>query len=151
MTVESDVQLHRSRFVRGLLIVAGTVSVGLGIAGIFLPLLPTTGFMLIAAACYARASERFYRWLLGNRLCGPAIREWREHRSVPRRAKRTALTMIVVTFAVTITFFLPNPVLRGVVALVGVGVFTIVWRLPVRDPRPSPLAPPAVAAGPRGR
>ena len=82
------------------------------------------------------ASERFYRRLLENRLCGPVIREWREHRSVPRRAKRTAIAMIMVTFGVTITFFLSGLLARGIVAVVGVGVFAIVWRLPVRDPEP---------------
>jgi len=151
--VPSDpaVRPHRNRLVRGLLIVAGTILVGIGIAGMFLPLLPTTIFLLGAAACYARASERFYDRLLANRLCGPFIREWREHRTVPRRARRTALLLIVVTFATSITLFVPGVLWRLVVAAVGVGVFSIVWRLPVReaaDPlEPAPRPAPAV----RGR
>ncbi|GJM44599.1 MAG: hypothetical protein DHS20C21_14410 [Gemmatimonadota bacterium] len=149
MSTDSEIRLHQSRWVRGILIVLGTISVGVGIVGIFLPLLPTTIFMLFAAACYARASERFYRRLLANRWCGPAIREWRQYKSVPRRAKRTALTMVVVTFTVTITFFLPSPLVRAIVFLVGVGVFSIVWRLPVREVPPALAAQP-IGSGPRG-
>lgn len=140
-TRHSEVRPHRSRLVRGLLIALGTISVGVGIAGIFLPLLPTTVFLLFAAACYARASERFYNGLLSNRLCGPIIREWREHRSVPRRARITALTVIVLTFTSTILVLSPRLPLQIVLAGVGVFVFSIVWRLPVRDP-----SPPAVPA-----
>ena len=120
--------------------VLGTLAMGLAIAGLFLPLLPTTGFLLIAAACYARASERFYRRLLGNRLFGPMIREWREHRAIPRRSKHVALGLIVVTFAITIGVFLEGVVLRAVVAAVGVGVFVFVSRIPSRNPEPA--APP---------
>jgi uncharacterized membrane protein YbaN (DUF454 family) len=135
------VRPHRSRLVRGILIVAGTTLVGIGILGMFLPLLPTTIFLLGAAACYARASERFYERLLSNRLCGPFIREWREHRTVPRRARRTALLLIVVSFATSITFFVPGILWRVIVGLVGVGVLSIVWRLPVREPADTVAAP----------
>ncbi|MBZ0268704.1 YbaN family protein [bacterium] len=138
------VRPHRNRLVRGLLIVAGTILVGIGIAGMFLPLLPTTIFLLGAAACYARASDRFYDRLLANRLCGPFIREWREHRTVPRRARLTALLLIVTTFSTSITFFVPGILWRVIVAAVGVGVFSIVWRLPVREPvEPIPAPAPA--------
>jgi uncharacterized protein len=146
------VRPHRSRLVRGLLIVAGTILVGIGIAGMFLPLLPTTIFLLGAAACYARASERFYNRLLSNRLCGPFIREWREHRTVPRRARLTALLLIVATFSTSIAVFVPGILWRVIVAAVGVGVFTIVWRLPVREPAeavPEPEPEPVPVA--RGR
>lgn len=128
------VRPHQNRLVRGILIVVGTILVGIGILGMFLPLLPTTIFLLGAAACYARASERFYERLLANRMCGPFIREWREHRTVPRRARRTALLLIVASFSTSITFFVPGILWRVIVGLVGVGVFTIVWRLPVREP-----------------
>ncbi len=134
---EDEVRPHRSPVVRALLIGLGTLSVGVGILGIFLPLLPTTIFLLGGAACYARASERFYTGLMSNRLCGPILREWRTHRSVPRRARITALTVIVLTFAATIVFLSPRWPLQILLAGVGVFVFSIVWRLPVRAPSPT--------------
>lgn len=144
------VRPHRSRLVRGILIAVGTILVGIGILGMFLPLLPTTIFLLGAAACYARASERFYQRLLANRLCGPFIREWRQHRTVPRRARRTALLLIVASFSTSITFFVPGILWRVIVGLVGVGVFSIVWRLPVREPTEAEtVAAPVPATRPR--
>ena len=77
-----EISVHPSRAVRVALVVAGTGFVGLGILGAFLPVLPTTPFMLLAAACYARASTRFYNGLLNNRAFGPTIREWRRYRSI---------------------------------------------------------------------
>jgi uncharacterized protein len=65
---------------RWLLIVVGLGSVGIGTVGIFVPLLPTTPFYLLAAACFFRSSDRLYRWLIGNKWCGPYIRNYREHR-----------------------------------------------------------------------
>lgn len=68
----------------------GSVSLVLGVAGIFLPLLPTTPFLLLAAAMFFRSSPRAYRWLLGHRYLGPYIRSFREDRSIPLRAKIVA-------------------------------------------------------------
>lgn len=66
-----------SKLVKILLLAIGSLAVILGIIGIFLPLLPTTPFLLLAAFCYAKSSERFYTWLLTNRLCGKYIRNYR--------------------------------------------------------------------------
>ena len=82
---------------RTLLIAFGTLSVILGVIGIFLPLLPTTPFLLLAAACYARSSDRLYRWLLNNRWFGEYIRNYREGRGLPLRLKiLTILTLWLV-------------------------------------------------------
>ena len=72
---------------RGLLVVGGTVAVGLGVVGIFVPLLPTPPFLLLAAACFVRSSDRLYRWLLGNRLFGEYIPRYREGSGVPLASK----------------------------------------------------------------
>ena len=69
------------------MITTGTFFVGLGIIGIFLPLLPTTPFLLLAAACYARSSKRFYNWLLNNKWFGNYIKNYRERKGIPLQIK----------------------------------------------------------------
>lgn len=108
-TVGTDETGHRHPVpVRLLFAGLGTLFMVLGFLGVFLPVLPTTPFLLLAAACYARASRRIFDWLLGHPRFGPLIREWREHRSMPYRAKRTALLLIALSFAVSTTFFVPG-------------------------------------------
>jgi hypothetical protein len=128
---ETDV--HASPAVRAALWVAGTVFVALGILGVFLPVLPATPFMLLAAACYARASPRFYNWLLNNRTFGPTIREWRRYRSIPWRTKWFAIVLMSGTLAASIVFAVEDPYVQ--VGLAILGVLLAVWmaRIPSRD------------------
>lgn len=73
----------------------------LAVIGIFVPLLPTTDFLLLAAACYARASRRFHRWLLSSRLFGPILRDWQERRQIAPRSRAIAIGLVVVTLGGT--------------------------------------------------
>ena len=75
----------------------GLVAVGLGLAGMFMPLLPTTPFLLLAAALFFRSSPRLYAWLLGHRTLGPYIRNFREHKAIPLHAKIISISMIWIT------------------------------------------------------
>ena len=137
----ADVRPHDSRAVRLVLVVVGTLCVALGVLGIFLPVLPTTPFLLLAAACYARASERFYRWLLANPTLGPTIREWRRHRSIPYRTKVISIVLMSVTMAVSTIFFVRPLWLQVVIAACGVGLAAWMYRIPSRDrPRDRPRA-----------
>ena len=68
---------------RALFFVAGMVSLTLAIAGVVLPVLPTTPLVLLAATCFARSYRPFHEWLIAHRLFGPMVREWHEHRSIP--------------------------------------------------------------------
>ena len=74
--------------------ILGFTALGLGLAGVVLPLLPTTPFMLLAAGCFAKSSPRLHSWLVGHRLFGPAIADWRDYRAISPRAKRMALTVM---------------------------------------------------------
>ena len=69
--------------VKILLITSGTFFIGVGLMGIFLPILPTTPFLLISAALYARSSTRFYNWLINNRIFGQYIKNYREGKGIP--------------------------------------------------------------------
>ncbi|OGF44422.1 MAG: hypothetical protein A2452_06070 [Candidatus Firestonebacteria bacterium RIFOXYC2_FULL_39_67] len=105
-----------------LLITAGTVSVGLGILGIFLPLLPTTPFLLLAAVCYSKGSERLYNWLLKNRYFGSYIKNYREKKGIPLRAKITAIVFLNITMGYTIFFIIHYFWLKVMLFLIAVGV-----------------------------
>ncbi len=75
-------------------IILGSLALALGIIGIFVPLLPTTPFLLLAAALYVRSSPRLYRWLLDNKLLGTYIRNFRENRAIPLRVKVVSITLM---------------------------------------------------------
>ncbi len=112
---------------------AGFVAVGLGVAGLVLPVLPTTPFMLLAAACFARSSPRFHRWLLHHRTFGPIVSEWERHRAIPWRTKLWAIALMSTTLAVSIVFFVRPPGLKAALALFGVGLAIWLCRVPSRD------------------
>lgn len=124
---------HDSLTVRLLFLALGMLFVALGIAGAFLPVLPTTPFMLLAAACFARASTRCYNWLLNNRWFGPTILEWQRHRSIPYRVKWTAIGLMAVTLGTSIVFYVPWPALQIALALFGVLLGAYLWRIPSCD------------------
>lgn len=128
-----EVRKHDSRAMRLLFVVLGFSCVGVGIAGVILPVLPATPFFLLAAACFARASERFYNWLLNNRSVGPAIREWRRYRSIRYRTKLFAIALMASTLAISIIFFIADPYLKAGLAILGVLLAIWMWRIPSRD------------------
>jgi len=88
---------RRQRLLNLILKAGGLLFVGLGLAGVFLPLLPTTPFLLLAAGCFARSSPAFHDWLLSHPLLGSYIRDWDRDRSVPLGAKVTAVTMMAAS------------------------------------------------------
>jgi hypothetical protein len=107
---------------RQLLIVAGTISTAIGILGIFVPILPTTPFLLLAAACYIRSSERFYRWLINNRLFGTYIRNYIEGRGMPLRTKIFTIFLLWIAIGISVCIGTQNLVVRIVLVLVAIGV-----------------------------
>jgi len=107
---------------RRLLIGAGTLCTGLGIIGIFIPILPTTPFLLLAAACYMRSSERFYQWLINNRIFGAYVRNYIEGRGMPIRIKIFTILLLWLTIGLSITFGVQNIVIRIVLICIAIGV-----------------------------
>lgn len=121
-----------SRSLRVLLISAGISATVLGVLGIFLPLLPTVPLLLLAAACFARSSERFYRWLLGHRHLGPMISDYLDGEGIPLRAKISAIALIWATIPVTAVFFVSLLWVRILLFAVGVCITLYLLRLPLR-------------------
>lgn len=89
-------------------IILGSLSLGLGIAGIFLPLLPTTPFLLLTAALYFRGSPRLYNWLLRQKQLGLYIRNFREHKAIPLHAKIISVALTWLTILYCVVFLLPQ-------------------------------------------
>jgi len=112
----------RTTVKRKLLIGAGTLSTGLGIIGVFIPILPTTPFLLLAAACYMRSSERFYQWLINNRIFGAYVRNYIEGRGMPIRMKILTILLLWLTIGLSITFGVQNIVIRIVLICIAIGV-----------------------------
>ena len=110
------------RLLRGTLVVLGTCFVGLGILGIFLPLLPTTPFFLLAVACYARSSRRFYDWMLNNRVFGSYIRNYREGRGIPLKVKVVTIAVLWGTIIYSAFFVVDELYWRVILLVIAVGV-----------------------------
>ena len=83
--------------VKYLLVLLGSLSLVLGVSGIFLPVLPTTPFLLLSAALYMRSSARLYNWLLSHKHLGPYIKNFREHKAIPLKVKIVSVTMVWLT------------------------------------------------------
>jgi uncharacterized membrane protein YbaN (DUF454 family) len=113
---------------RALLIAVGLLSVVVGAVGIFVPLLPTTVFLLLAAACFIRSSDRLYRWLTTNRVFGSYIRNYREHRAMPAGAKWCAISVLWLTIG-TSAAIVAVPWVRVLLVVVAVGVTVLISRI----------------------
>ena len=100
--------------VRLLLVIAGSISLAFGVIGIFLPVLPTTPFLLLASFCYVRSSERLHRWLLEHRVFGKYIYNYEVHRAIPKKTKIIAMVTLWPTLLFSLTLIPLVPVRVGV-------------------------------------
>ena len=94
------------KLVKALWLIAGTICLVLGAIGIVLPILPTTPFLLAAAACYYKSSSRMHKWLLNNKWFGEYIRNYKEGRGLPLKTKITALAVLWLTIGISTVFML---------------------------------------------
>ena len=128
--------------VRLALIVAGTFFVGLGAVGAVLPGLPTTPFILLAAACYARSSERFYRRLINSRLVGPHYHNLRQGRGLSLRVKLSALAVGWVFMGYSAVFVFESPYMQAL--MIGLMITQLVVMGKIKTLQEAPPKGPAV-------
>jgi uncharacterized protein len=134
--------LTGNRTRRWCLLTAGFLSTGLAILGIFLPLLPTVPLLLLAAACFARSSEPFYRWLVEHRQLGPLLQPYLEGAGIPRRAKVKAIALVWITIPASALLLVTLPWLRLLMFVVALAVTLYLLRLPIREETAvQPLSP----------
>ena len=122
--LELDDKKPRKKIVKGFYFLGGTISLSLGIIGIVLPILPTTPFLLLAAACYARSSQRFYNWLLNNRILGAYIRNYIEGRGMPIKVKIFTISLLWITILISAFFFIQIFWVRIVLIIIAIAVTT---------------------------
>ena len=108
--------------VRILLIFAGTICLFLGLIGVIIPILPTTPFLLLAAACYARSSKKFYDLLMTNRVFGAYLSNYRNGRGLPLKIKVFTIASLWITIALTMTFFVRSIWIDVLLIVVAIGV-----------------------------
>lgn len=130
-TANSPRKVERHHLVRLLFLVAGLLCVGLGLLGALLPLLPTTPFLLLAAACFARSSTRMHHWLHHNRLFGAYIQRYRAGDGMPLRAK--VMTLLVMWLSLGYSAVVAVPAhwwpLAVILLLIGVATTVHILRL----------------------
>ena len=121
-------------FHKVLFIIAGFLSLGIGIIGIFLPILPTTPLVILAAYCFSKGSNRLHRWLTTNPYFGEMIADWEKYRMISLKAKVMATSMIIPSFAYTLIFVNVAIWIKIIVTSIGVYALHFIWTKPDRPP-----------------
>ncbi len=129
--IEPQQRQARSATLRYLLFACGCLSVLLGVIGIFLPVLPTTPFLLLAAACFARSSKRFYLWLVLHPKLGPWVRDYLDGQGLPLKGKVWALILMWASISFSI-WLVPLLWARGFMLLSAVGVTVYILKQKTR-------------------
>ena len=119
---KSQIRITTSKSLRYTLIGFGWLNVGFGIIGAFLPLMPTTVFLLIAAACFAKSSEKFYTWLLTNKHLGKFVLNYREKKGMSLRSKCIAVTMLFFAIGYSTFFVAESLWLKIILVTIALGV-----------------------------
>lgn len=115
--------------IRFVWLVAGILSLGLGVIGIALPLVPTVPFLLLAAFCFARSSERLHGWLLSHPTFGPSIESWNSRGAISKRAKKLATASIVAAFSISLALGL-RPMILLIQGATLLCVMIFIWTRP---------------------
>ena len=117
-----------------LWIILGSLFVAIGAIGAVVPGLPTTIFLILAAACYIRSSQKLYDWLINNKTFGPYLKDYREGKGMPRNAKILAVSMIVLFTGYAVFFAIEDLIFRLMVGALGlIGIFYIILKVPVTE------------------
>ncbi len=105
-----------------ILVVSGTFFLTLGIIGIFIPILPTTPFLLLAAACYARGSKKFYEWLINNKWLGEYIKNYQEGRGIPLTVKIISVVFLWITILFSTIIIVSNFIIQIILIIIAICV-----------------------------
>ncbi len=116
---------------RIVMMASGWVCLILGVIGIFLPLLPTTPFVLLAAYCFSKSSPRLHHWLIHQPRLGPMIQNWEQQGSISQSAKITATVLMIGLFSFSLLILNFSLLLKGVLVCIGTSVLCFIWTRPL--------------------
>jgi hypothetical protein len=118
--------------VRLVLVILGNIFVGLGILGIFLPLLPATPFFLLAAACFAKSSPKFYNWLMNNKWFGSYLKNYQDNKGIPKKVKTISILILWGVMLSTMFFAVGAILLKIILFVIAIGVTIHICRIGVK-------------------
>ena len=127
-----SVAVSKNPVARGIYLFLGVLSLGIAFVGVFLPLIPTTGPVLLAAFFFARSSDRFDHWLETNALFGGIVRDWRAGVGFSLRGKTIAVTAIAATFTISVVFVTESVALRALLIILALSIATFVVTRPTK-------------------
>jgi len=126
-----QVKEAKNPLLRVLWVGLGCLFVGLGAIGAVVPGMPTTVFLVLAAACFIRSSQKLYDWLISNKTFGPYLKDYREGKGIPRRAKVLALSMIVIFVSFAVFYAIEATQIKVLVGLIGlIGFLFVFFKVP---------------------
>ena len=126
-----QVKEAKNPLLRVLWVGLGCLFVGLGAIGAVVPGMPPTVFLVLAAACFIRSSQRLYDWLISNKTFGPYLKDYRECKGIPRRAKVLALSMIVIFVSFAVFYAIEATQIKVLVGLIGlIGFLFVFFKVP---------------------
>jgi uncharacterized membrane protein YbaN (DUF454 family) len=118
---------------RWFLLVSGFIAVALGVIGIFLPVLPTVPFLLLAAACFTRSSDKFYRWLIDHAHLGPMVQPYLDGEGLKRSTKGKAIGLVWISITISVILLSDRFWLQAVLIVIALGVTVYLLRLPTLE------------------
>lgn len=129
---EARLELKKNRIVRAFYMLGGTASLALGIIGLFVPGIPTTPFVLLSAALYAKSSEKLYNWLLRNKILGPRIKNYQRHKGLTLKAKYRIIALMIIMVMISSFLIVKVMVIRIIILSAGlIGAIVVRFIVPM--------------------
>ena len=130
---ERDDSRVSGKMMRSIYIIVGTIALVIGAIGLFLPVIPTTPLVILAAACYYRGSNRLHNWILSSRWFGETVKNYQEGRGLTRDTKVRAISMMWAMILISAWFFVSNLFVRVAIICVAIGVTVYLIKLPTLE------------------
>ena len=115
---------------KGIYLIVGSISLAAGLVGVFLPIIPTTPFILLSAWCFFRSSERLYQWVISNERFGPTIKNFHGGKGITKKMKTRAIVMMWLTISLSVYFYINNIYLIALLYIIAIGVSIYLYKLP---------------------